>query len=186
MPKVRSTPTPNFDDTGRTENFDDPVGQLQLRGLSRQRSPPPDQGTRHVRDQRALAGRRQSATLLSGGPITGFGVGNPYDATNYHSYYICVRRPATVRMRRRARRTWPRRAAPTARMPWTYDVRCQRELSDAARREEPGCRSSSRCTTCSTSRRRSRSTRTCRPTSRPTPTPTSAGPSGSSLRVRAS
>ncbi len=26
----------------------------------------------------------------SGAPITAFGVGNPYDATAYHSYFICV------------------------------------------------------------------------------------------------
>ena len=33
-----------------------------------------------------------AATLdaSSGGPITCFGVGNPYDATKYHSYYVCV------------------------------------------------------------------------------------------------
>ena len=28
--------------------------------------------------------------VLSGGPISAFGAGNPYDATNYHSNFICV------------------------------------------------------------------------------------------------
>ncbi len=48
----------NFDDTGRTENFDDPWVNLQWR-LPAQRPPPPVQDPRHLRDQQAVAGRRR-------------------------------------------------------------------------------------------------------------------------------
>ena len=44
-------------------------------------------GTYALNDHWQFAG---NATVLSGGPISGFGVGNPFDATNYHSNFICV------------------------------------------------------------------------------------------------
>ncbi|MDQ6646031.1 MAG: carboxypeptidase regulatory-like domain-containing protein [Pseudomonadota bacterium] len=78
----------NFDDTGRTENFDDPFVNLGDGFLPNDR--------RHqlkVRGTYAITPNWQVAGNIdvhSGGPITGYGVGNPFDATNYHSYYICV------------------------------------------------------------------------------------------------
>ena len=79
----------NFGDTGRTENFDDPFVNLRGDGPL---------GNDH-RHQIKLRGTyaindywRVGATLdaRSGGPITAFGVGNPYNWKLYHSYFLCV------------------------------------------------------------------------------------------------
>ncbi|HEX6834508.1 MAG TPA: TonB-dependent receptor, partial [Rudaea sp.] len=79
----------DFDDTGRTENFDNPWVNANGYGYlaNDHRHQFKLRGTYALTEHWAFAG---NATILSGGPITGFGVGNPYDATNYHSYYICV------------------------------------------------------------------------------------------------
>ena len=79
----------NFADSGRTENFDDPFVNLNGYG-------PLANDHRHqikLRGTYALSKEwRVGATLdaHSGGPITAFGVGNPYNWKSYHSYYICV------------------------------------------------------------------------------------------------
>ena len=79
----------NFGDTGRTENFDDPFVNFGGYG-------PLANDHRHqikLRGTYALNDNwRVGATLdaRSGGPITGFGVGNPYNWKLYHSYYVCV------------------------------------------------------------------------------------------------
>jgi hypothetical protein len=79
----------NFGDTGRTENFDDPFVNLNGYG-------PLANDHRHqlkLRGTYALTENwRVGATLdaQSGGPITAFGVGNPYNWKTYHSYYLCV------------------------------------------------------------------------------------------------
>jgi outer membrane receptor protein involved in Fe transport len=79
----------NFGDTGRTENFDDPF--VNYRGDG-----PLANDHRHqikMRGTYALTDNwRLGATLdaRSGGPITGFGVGNPYNWKLYHSYFVCV------------------------------------------------------------------------------------------------
>jgi hypothetical protein len=79
----------NFPDTGRTENFDDPFVNLDGDG-------PLANDHRHqikLRGTYAITDNwRVGATLdaRSGGPITAFGVGNPYNWKSYHSYYICV------------------------------------------------------------------------------------------------
>lgn len=79
----------NFGDTGRTENFDDPW--VNLRGYG-----PLANDHRHqikLRGTYALDEHWHFGASLdarSGGPITAFGVGNPYDAESYHSYYLCV------------------------------------------------------------------------------------------------
>ncbi|HEX5694631.1 MAG TPA: TonB-dependent receptor, partial [Arenimonas sp.] len=78
-----------FADAGRTENFDDPWVNLRGYGyLANDR--------RHqfkLRGAYALSDRWRlgaSMNAQSGGPITGFGVGNPFNWDTYHSYYICV------------------------------------------------------------------------------------------------
>ncbi|HET6633256.1 MAG TPA: TonB-dependent receptor [Rhodanobacteraceae bacterium] len=79
----------NFGDTGRTENFDDPFVNLGGYG-------PLANDHRHqikMRGSYALNEHwRVGGTLdaHSGGPITAFGVGNPYNWKSYHSYYLCV------------------------------------------------------------------------------------------------
>jgi hypothetical protein len=79
----------NFSDTGRTENFDDPWVNLNGYGpLSNDREHQLKlRGTYAFNDNWQVAG---TLDVQSGGPITGFGIGNPYDAAKYHSYYICV------------------------------------------------------------------------------------------------
>ena len=78
----------DFADTGRTENWDNPYVNLADGFLPNDR--------RHqvkARGTYALTPHWQlgaDLNLASGGPITSYGVGNPFDATNYYSYYICV------------------------------------------------------------------------------------------------
>ncbi|GAB2611887.1 TonB-dependent receptor [Novilysobacter erysipheiresistens] len=78
-----------FADAGRTENFDDPWVNLRGYGyLANDR--------RHqlkLRGAYALAEHWRvgaSVNAQTGGPITGFGVGNPFNWDTYHSYFICV------------------------------------------------------------------------------------------------
>ncbi len=109
----------NFDDTGRTENFDDPWVNLGGDGYL-----PNDR--RHqfkLRGTYALTPHWQLGAdmrVQSGGPITGFGVGNPYDATNYHSYFICVQNCASPVSEDRVYASSPR--GKYGRMPWTYNL----------------------------------------------------------------
>ncbi|MGN6236130.1 TonB-dependent receptor [Dyella sp.] len=109
----------NFDDTGRTENFDDPWVNLGGDGYL-----PNDR--RHqlkVRGTYALTPHWQLGGDLdvhSGGPITGFGVGNPYDATNYHSYFICVQNCESPVSEDRVYERSPR--GKYGRLPWTYTL----------------------------------------------------------------
>lgn len=108
----------DFDDTGRTENFDDPWVNFGGDGYL-----PNDH--RHqikVRGSYALAEHWRlggDLNVLSGGPITGFGVGNPFDGTNYHSYFICMQNcdgPSPGRVYQSSPR------GKYGRMPWTYNL----------------------------------------------------------------
>ena len=118
----------NFGDTGRTENFDDPFVNLDGYGplANDHRHQIKLRGTYAVTDN-----WRVGATVdaKSGGPITAFGVGNPYNWKSYHSYYLCVEnctRPTDAE----EGDTWstadrvfehsPRGDA--GRMPWTVDI----------------------------------------------------------------
>jgi hypothetical protein len=109
----------NFDDTGRTENFDDPWVNYGGNGYL-----PNDR--RHqlkLRGTYALTPHWQIGTDLdvhSGGPITGFGVGNPFDAQNYHSYYICVQNCDSSHSEDRVYEHSAR--GKYGRMPWTYTL----------------------------------------------------------------
>ena len=120
----------NFDDTGRTENFDDPWVNLGGDGYL-----PNDR--RHqlkLRGTYALTPHWQVGGDLdvhSGGPITGFGVGNPYDATNYHSYYICVQNCDSPVSEDRVYERSPR--GKYGRLPWTYNAQRQHQLHHAVR-----------------------------------------------------
>jgi hypothetical protein len=121
----------NFADTGRTENFDDPFVNLRGQG-------PLANDHRHqikLRGTYALNDNwRVGATLdaRSGGPITAFGVGNPYNWKSYHSYFLCVENctPDQTYPTPQEGDTWstgdrvfehsPRGGA--GRMPWIIDV----------------------------------------------------------------
>ncbi len=81
----------NFADAGRTENFDNPWVNLGAYGyLANDR--------RHQLKLRGAFGITPAWQLgatfsaSSGRPINGFGVGNPFDGTNFHSMFICVSR----------------------------------------------------------------------------------------------
>ena len=108
----------NFDDSGRTENFDNPW--VNYRGYG-----PLANDRRHqvkVRGTYAFNEHWQVSGTLdakSGGPITGFGVGNPFDSENFYSYYICVENcdgPSTGRVYEYSPR------GGYGRMPWTFNL----------------------------------------------------------------
>jgi len=109
----------NFDDTGRTENFDDPWVNFGGDGYlpNDRRHQLKLRGTYAITPNWQVAG---DANIASGGPITGFGVGNPYDATVYHSYYICVANCDAPRSEDRVYESSPR--GKYGRMPWTYTL----------------------------------------------------------------
>lgn len=110
----------DFADTGRTENFDDPWvnrggygylandrrHQLKLRGS-------------YAITENLLVGATLDAR--SGGPVSGFGVGNPYGNTKpFHSYYICVQNCTSTVPSERIYELSPRGSY--GRMPWTYEL----------------------------------------------------------------
>ena len=80
-----------FSDTGRTENFDDPWVNWRGYGYL-----PNDR--RHQLKLRGIYGITEhwqlggTLTAMSGRPVSAFGVGNPFDGTNYHSNYVCIDR----------------------------------------------------------------------------------------------
>jgi hypothetical protein len=107
----------DFSDTGRTEHFDDPWVNLENYGYlaNDHRHQIKARGTYAFSDHWQFGG---NMTVLSGGPISAFGVGNPYDATNYHSNFICVQNCDSETSEDRVYVVSPRAAYGT--MPWTY------------------------------------------------------------------
>jgi len=109
----------NFSDAGRTEAFDDPW--VNYRGYG-----PLPNDRRHsfkARGTYALSEHWQigaTTTIQTGRPITGFGVGNPFDGTNYHSFYICVANCDSENPSERVYQYSPRGGYGTT--PWTIDV----------------------------------------------------------------
>ncbi|QSX75398.1 TonB-dependent receptor [Lysobacter arenosi] len=106
----------NFSDTGRTENFDDPWVNYGGYGplANDRRHQLKARGTYAFNDNWQVGGTLDAS---SGGPITGFGTGNPFDAAKYHSYYICVAQcdSATPVYEHSARGAY-------GEMPWTWEV----------------------------------------------------------------
>jgi hypothetical protein len=108
----------DFDDTGRTENFDNPWVNTSNGYLPNDR--------RHqlkLRGTYALTPHWQLAGTLnaqSGGPVTGYGVGNPFDATNYHSYYVCVQNCDSPTSEERVYEASPRGGF--GHLGWTYNL----------------------------------------------------------------
>ena len=106
-----------FDDTGRTENFDDPWVNYGGDGYlpNDHRHQIKARGTYALNEHWRVAG---NLDIQSGTPITGFGVGNPFDGSNYHSYFICVENcdgPSEERVYVNSPR------GKYGRTPWTYD-----------------------------------------------------------------
>lgn len=116
----------NFADTGRTENFDDPWVNLGGYGpLANDREHQLKlRGTYAFSENWQVAG---TLDVQSGGPITGFGVGNPYDAQKYHSYFVCVANCQQYSSSTGVDPDGPDVYAHSprgayGRMPWTYDL----------------------------------------------------------------
>lgn len=109
----------DFSDTGRTENFDDPWVNFNAVGYL-----PNDR--RHqfkVRGNYAITDNWQLGATInaqSGRPINAFGVGNPFDGTNYHSFYVCTANCTSENPSERVYELQPRGAQ--GRLPWTFDV----------------------------------------------------------------
>jgi hypothetical protein len=109
----------NFGDSGRTEAFDDPFVNLGSFG-----NLPNDR--RHqlkARGVYAFSDHWQFGSTLnlqSGRPISALGLGNPFDATEYHSFYVCV---ANCDADSPFDRTYELRSRGSGgRTDWTYDV----------------------------------------------------------------
>ncbi|MCI4567400.1 TonB-dependent receptor [Lysobacter sp. CFH 32150] len=109
----------DFSDTGRTEAFDDPWVNLGGYGYL-----PNDH--RHqfkVRGTYAFNEHWQMGATLqsqSGRPVSAFGVGNPFDGTNYHSFYVCVANCTSSNVSERVYELHQRGTA--GRLPWTHDL----------------------------------------------------------------
>ncbi|HEY7639590.1 MAG TPA: TonB-dependent receptor [Steroidobacteraceae bacterium] len=79
----------DFGDTGRTENFDNPWVNFGADGYL----PNDRRHSLKVRGAYALGESWEfggSLSVQSGRPISAIGVGNPFDGTNFYSYFICV------------------------------------------------------------------------------------------------
>jgi hypothetical protein len=107
----------DFGDTGRTENFDDPWVNYGGYGYL-----PNDR--RHQFKFRGAYGFGEhwrvgaSLTALSGRPISAFGSANPFDATSYHSFFIC-----TANCGSEADAVYELLGRGSlGRTPWTYDI----------------------------------------------------------------
>jgi len=74
-------------------------------------------GTYAITDHWQLGG---TLFAQSGRPINAFGVGNPFDGTNYHSFYICTANCTSSNPSERVYEL--HRRGTEGRTPWTYDV----------------------------------------------------------------
>lgn len=109
----------DFADTGRTENFDDPWVNFNGYGYlpNDRRHQFKLHGTYAFTDNWHLSA---NYNLQSGRPISAFGVGNPFDGTNYHSFYICVANCGAEEPTERVYEL--RRRGTEGRLPWVSDL----------------------------------------------------------------
>jgi len=109
----------NFGDSGRTEAFDDPWVNFNGYGdlPNDRRHQFKARGTYALSDNWLFGG---TLNLQSGRPINAFGVGNPFDRTNYHSFYTCVANCTSTIPSQRVYEFHGRGSEGTT--PWTYDV----------------------------------------------------------------
>jgi hypothetical protein len=109
----------DFGDTGRTENFDNPWVNYGADGYL----PNDRRHSLKVRGAYALGESWEvgaSLNVLSGRPISAIGSGNPFDGTNYYSYFICT---ANCTSDIPSERVYALRGRGNeGRTPWLYDV----------------------------------------------------------------
>lgn len=110
----------NFGDTGRTENFDNPWVNFGAGGYL----PNDRRHSLKVRGAYALGESWEfggSLSVQSGRPISEIGVGNPFDGTNFFSYFICVQNCNEDSLP--SERVYDFRGRGNAgRTPWIYDL----------------------------------------------------------------
>jgi hypothetical protein len=109
----------DFADSGRTENFDNPWVNYRGYGYlaNDRRHQFKFRGSYAVTENLTVAA---TLGIQSGSPITRFGAGNPYDATDFHSYFVCVSNCQSSVPSERVFVHSPR--AGDGRTPWTYDL----------------------------------------------------------------
>lgn len=109
----------DFADSGRTENFDNPWVNYNGYGYlaNDRRHQLKLRGTYAVGDHWLFGA---TLDVKSGSPITGFGAGNPFDETDFHSYYICVQNCTSTVPSQRVYVLSPRGGY--GRTDWTYDL----------------------------------------------------------------
>lgn len=108
-----------FDNTGRTESFDDPFVNLNGTGpLANDRRHQIKLRGAYAIDDHWTVGATLNAQ--SGRPINAFGKGNPFDPTLYHSFYVCVDNCTAEDFAQRTYQLRPRGSG--GRTPWTFDL----------------------------------------------------------------
>jgi len=109
----------NFGDSGRTEAFDDPWVNYNAFGyLANDRTHSiKARGVYALSDHWQLGG---TLDVASGRPISALGVGNPFDANDFHSFFICV---SNCDAEDPTQRVYEFRGRGNeGETPWTYDV----------------------------------------------------------------
>lgn len=109
----------NFADAGRTEAFDDPWVNLNGYGYlaNDRRHQLKARGLYAINSHWQIGG---TMNLASGRPISSMGVGNPFDRTSFHSFYVCVANCTASDSTQRVYELIPRGSA--GRTPWTLDL----------------------------------------------------------------
>lgn len=109
----------NFGDAGRTEAFDDPFVNDRAYGYlaNDRRHQLKARGIYALGEHWQLGG---TLNVQSGRPISAFGVGNPFDGSDYHSFYICVQNCESDNPSERVYEF--RGRGNEGRTSWTYDV----------------------------------------------------------------
>jgi hypothetical protein len=109
----------NFADAGRTEAFDDPWVNYGANGYlpNDRRHSIKMRGSYAFNDNWSVGA---TLSALSGRPISAFGEGNPFDSTEYQSFFICVANCDAVSF---ADRTYELRTRGSeGRTPWQFDL----------------------------------------------------------------
>jgi hypothetical protein len=108
----------DFSDSGRTEAFDNPWVNLNGDGYlpNDRRHQVKLSGAYAINDAWEVGAHLDAR---SGRPISAFGAGNPFDETEFHSFYVCTAN-CDLPNDQRTYTLFPRGSQ--GRLPWTYDL----------------------------------------------------------------